>query len=75
MYASHEQTEVLLACVLRIQDIHDLPFVHNGNSIRERQDFIELLRDQQHSRPFIALFDDLVMDIFDRTHVQATRGL
>ena len=53
----------------------DLAFVHDEDPVRERQDLVQLERDEQHGAPLVALLDEPPVDELDRADVEAARRL
>ena len=53
----------------------DLPFVEDEDPVREREDLVELERDEQDRPPPVALGDEPAMEVLDRADVEAARRL
>ena len=48
---------------------------HHDDAVGERHDLIQLGRDDEDRSPLVTGFDDLGMDVLDRTDVDAPCGL
>ena len=75
MNACHQQTEFFGGGIDAQDDIHDLPFVDDRNTVGERQDLIEVFGDEHDRRTFAAFHQQLFTDIFGRADVKSARGL
>ena len=53
----------------------DLPFVDDEDPVREREDLLELERDQQDAAALVALLDEAPVHELDRPDVEAARRL
>src|SRR3954452_14847194 len=53
----------------------DLPFVEDEDAVGEREDLVELERDQEDRPPLVALLDETPMEVLDRADVESARGL
>src|SRR5829696_328861 len=49
---------------------HDLPFVNHVNAVAERQQFLQLFRDQEYGCTRLALSQQQAMDTLDRADIQ-----
>src|SRR5688572_9178278 len=54
---------------------HDPASVDDGDPVGQRQDLVELGRDQEHGGPGVARLDDPPVDELDRPDVDAAGGL
>ena len=52
-----------------------LPLVDDENPVREREDLLELERDEQDAAALVSLGDEPSMDELDRTDVETARRL
>ena len=73
--AGHIEAQLLDGRLLGIKLTHDLTFVHDQNAVGEVHDLFQLEADQQHGLALVAKLHQLAVDVFDRAHVQAARGL
>ena len=53
----------------------DPPLVDDEDAVGEREDLLELERDEQDRAPLVALLDEPAVDELDRADVEAARGL
>ena len=72
--AEHLEPDLLLGHVGRVL-AHDLALVHHQDPVRERQDLVELQRDQQDRAAFVALLHETAVEVLDRAHVEASGRL
>ena len=66
--------ELLLGCRRR-QLADDLALVDDEDPVREREDLLELERDQQDAAALVALLDETSVDELDRPDVETARRL
>src|SRR3990172_2871790 len=73
--ASHPQSKLFASGLLCFHHCNNLTAIHDGNTIRERHDLIQLGGDEQDSDASVAHLYDLAMDIFNRADIQSAGGL
>src|SRR5207247_7570272 len=73
-YARHGQAELLLGHFRSVLP-DDAPLVDDEDAIREREDLVELQRDEQDGLSAVARLDEPPMDVLDRSDVEAARRL
>ena len=74
-HAAHHQSHFFNCRLGRLDDAHDLAFVHDRNAIGELQNLFQLGGYEQNADAVIALIHDVLVDILDRADVQATRRM
>src|SRR3954464_292472 len=72
--ARHRDPELLLADIRR-ELADDLSLVDDEDAVRQRQDLLELGRDEQDRAAFVALLDEAPVDELDRADVEPARRL
>src|SRR5262249_12075363 len=72
--ARHGDAELLFADVRR-ELAHELTLVNDEDAVREREDLVELERDEQNRSSGVALRDEAAVDELDRADVETARRL
>src|SRR5262249_23897174 len=72
--AEHLETDLLLGHLARVL-AGDLALVEDEDAVREREDLVQLERDQQDRPPLVALLDEAAGEVLDRAHVETAGGL
>ena len=72
--AGHRDAQLVLGDA-RSELAHDLALVDHEDPVGEREDLLQLERDEQYRTPLVALLDEAAMDELDRTDVEAARRL
>ena len=67
--------DVLERRIVALEDAHDLAAVHDGDPIADGEDLLELGAHDQDGRAGIALLDDPLVDVLDRSDVEAAGRL
>src|SRR3954447_22448760 len=72
--AGHREAELFLGGARR-ELADDLPLVDDEDAVGEREDLLELERDEEHGLPCVPLLDEPPVDELDRADVEAARRL
>src|SRR5581483_188837 len=72
--AEHLEADLLLGRVGAVL-AHDLPLVDDEDAVRERQDLVQLERQEQDRAALVALLDEAPVDVLDRADVEPARRL
>src|SRR6185437_6630921 len=72
--AEHLEPDLLLGHVGSVL-ADDLAFVEHEDAVRQREDLVELERDEEDRSPFAALLDESPVQELDRADVEAARRL
>src|SRR5664280_2168720 len=70
--ASHHQTDLGNVRLVCIDDTDDPPFVHYRNPVCNHKNLVQVLADEKHSHPVVALFQQRLAHELGGTHIQAT---
>src|SRR2546426_3941549 len=69
----HQQADLLHVRLARVELAEDLPFVHHGDAVGEREDLVQVLADQQHAHAVGGRVAQVRMHRFDRADVEPAR--
>src|SRR5690348_13781701 len=72
--AEHLEPDLLLRHLARVL-ADDLALVDDEDAVGEREDLLQLERDEEDGATLVALGHDPPVQILDRAHVEAARGL
>ena len=75
MHTRHKQAECFFGRIFGVHCVNNFSLVHDGDTVRERHDFIELVGHQKHGGALVALFHNPFVNIFDAAHIETARGL
>ena len=71
----HEQADLLLVRLARVDDRHELAAVHDADAVGQLEHLVELGRDEQDRRARVAALDRLAVDELDAADVEPARRL
>ena len=74
-YIRFAQAELFHGHILGVKLADDFALVHDENAVGDVHDLVELQRHEQNALASVALGDELLVDVFDRAHVEASRRL
>ena len=73
--AHHEQTQIVLICLIRTHLAGDLALMDNNDTIRQGDDLFQLCRYQQDARACLFRFLQRISNQFDGTDIYTSGGL
>ncbi|MBV2241008.1 hypothetical protein KQR57_17075 [Bacillus inaquosorum] len=71
----HQEAELLLSGVLRIDAGYNVSFKNNGDSVTEIHNFIKLKREEKNGFSGITPLNKLFMDKFNRSDIKTAGRL
>ena len=74
-HTRHKQAQPLRGRLGARHNVHDAPFVNDGDTVGEGQNLVQVLGDQQNRRTAPAFLDQPLVNVLRRADVQAARRL